>query len=76
MISRYFVILFAAGTAVFTGVRHEWAQTVGLASLAIGLMLLRVAHTQAKPQFVKIAWVFFAVTLVVLGIVIQQKFLH
>lgn len=76
MISRYFVILFAVGTAVFTGVRHEWAQTVGLSSLGIGLMLLRVADTQKAPQFRKIAWVFFAVTLVVVGIVIQQKFLH
>lgn len=75
MFSRYFVILFAAVVAVLRARNRAWPDAIMLASLALGLTLLRLAETQKQPLLKNVAWVLFAVSLVALGIVFQRNYL-
>lgn len=69
MLSRYFVIVLAAVTAVFCARSRAWAQAVGLAALAIGLTCLRLAETRQLPLLKWVAWGCFALTLIAVGVV-------
>lgn len=76
MLSRYFVIALALGVAVFRARAHAWPEAIGLASLGIGLICLRLADTRQQPMLKQVARVLFAITLMATGIVLQRNFLH
>ncbi len=76
MLSRYFVIALSLGLAVVRARSHAWPEAIGLATLGVGLICLRLADTKQQPILKQVAWVFFAVTLMAVGIVLQRNFLH
>ena len=67
MISRYLVILLAIVAAIFRAQQGEWLAASGLAFLALGLALLKLAS--AKPGLKPFAFVSFGVTVLVMIIV-------
>jgi hypothetical protein len=60
VISRYLVIALAIGAAGLRASQGEWIAAGGLASLAAGLIALRLAPTY--PQLKRAAYVAFAIT--------------
>jgi hypothetical protein len=76
MLSRYLVIAIALAVAVIRARDKAWVETAGVGALAVGLILLRVADSSNRPALKKIAWVFFAVTAVAMGIVFQRDYLR
>jgi hypothetical protein len=72
VISRYLVILLALVAAIFRFQQGEWLAASGLAFLALGLALLKLAD--AKPGLKPYAFVSFGVTALVMVVVfIQMK---
>jgi hypothetical protein len=76
VISRYFVIGLALVAAALRARDHAWIETIGLSSMAVGLIVLRLADSRQQPGLKKIAWALFAVTLVTMGIVFQRDYLR
>jgi len=76
MLSRYFVIVLAAVTAVLRARSHAWVEATGLGTLAIGLTCLRLADTRQQPLLKRVAWVCFAITLIAMGVVFQRDYLR
>jgi hypothetical protein len=76
VISRYFVIVLAVVAAALRARDHAWVETIGLTTLAMGLVMLRLADTRQRPALKKVAWALFAVTLVAMGIVFQRDYLR
>ena len=73
MISRYIVILLAAGAAVMRAAQGAWVEATGLASLAAGLAALRLAST--RPSLKPFAYLAFLVTaLAVVVMIIRQAY--
>lgn len=73
MISRYIVILLAAGAAVMRAAQGAWVEATGLASLAAGLAALRLAST--RPSLKRLAYLAFLVTaLAVVVMIIRQAY--
>jgi hypothetical protein len=70
MISRYLVILLALIAAIFRAQQGEWLPAAGLAFLALGLALLKLADN--KPALKPYAFVSFGVTAVVMVVVFVQ----
>lgn len=76
VISRYFVIALALGLAVVKARTRAWPETIGLASLGIGLICLRLADTRQQPVLKRVAWLCFAITLLGVGMVVQRDYLR
>jgi len=60
VISRPLVILLAFIAAAMRGSQGAWPETIGLAALGTGLLILRVAET--KPALKPYAWLCFLLT--------------
>lgn len=71
MISRYLVIALAVGASVYRYSQGAWVEGTGLASLAAGLVILRLAP--ARPQIRPLAYVAFLVTAVAMGVVLFRR---
>ena len=70
MISRYLVIGLALVAAVIRAEQGQWLAAAGLAFLALGLAILKLAA--ARPTLKPLAYVSFAVTVVSLIIVLVR----
>ncbi|HYN08823.1 MAG TPA: hypothetical protein VES67_15690 [Vicinamibacterales bacterium] len=70
MLSRYLVILLALVAAIIRAEQGEWLAAAGLAFLALGLAMLKLAV--AKPTLKPFAYVSFAVTAVTMVIVLAR----
>ena len=70
MISRYLVILLAVVAAIFRAQQGEWLAASGLAFLALGLALLKLA--EHKPGLKTYAFLSFGVTAIVMVVVFVQ----
>lgn len=70
MFSRYLVILLALVAAIIRAEQGEWLAAAGLAFLALGLALLKLAAV--KPGLKPIAYASFAVTAVSMVIVLVR----
>ena len=71
MISRYIVILLAAGAAVMRAAQGAWVEAAGLASLTAGLVLLRFAT--ARPALKRIAYLAFLVTALAIVVMLIRQ---
>ena len=71
MISRYIVILLAAGAAVMRATQGAWVEAAGLASLTAGLVLLRFAP--ARPALKSIAYLAFLVTALAIVVMLIRQ---
>ena len=76
MISRYFVIALSLGLAIVRARAHAWPESIGLTTLGLGLICLRLADTRQQPLLKQVAWALFAVTLLALGMVFQRDYLR
>jgi hypothetical protein len=70
MISRYLVILVALIAAIFRYQQGEWLAASGLAFLALGLALLKLAD--GKPRLKPFAFLSFGMTALVMIVVFIQ----
>ena len=70
MFSRYLVILLALVAAIIRAEQGEWLAAAGLAFLALGLAMLKLAA--AKPALKPVAYVSFVVTAVTMLIVLVR----
>jgi len=71
VISRYLVIVLAAGAAVMRATQGAWVEATGLASLAAGLVLLRLAGT--KPALKPLAYLAFLATALAIVVMIIRR---
>ena len=70
MFSRYLVILLAIVAAIIRAEQGEWLAAAGLAFLALGLAMLKLAAV--KPGLKPFAYVSFVVTAVTMAIVLVR----
>jgi hypothetical protein len=70
VISRYLVILLACVAAIIRAQQGEWLAASGLAFLALGLALLKLAAV--RPNLKPLAYVSFAVTALVMIVVLVR----
>lgn len=68
VISRYLVIALAAGAAALRVAQGAWIEATGLASLAAGLIILRLAAR--RPALKPLAWTAFSVTVLAMVFVL------
>ena len=71
MISRFLVIALAFGASVYRFSQGAWVEGTGLACLAVGLTILRIAP--ARPAIRPLAYVAFVVTAIAMGVVIFRR---
>jgi hypothetical protein len=71
VISRPLVILLAFIAAGMRAVQGAWPETVGLAALGSGLVILRVAET--RPALRQYAWLCFLITAAVIVLVLLRR---
>ena len=71
MISRYLVIALALIAAGFKAAQGAFVETIGLGSLALGLIILKAAET--RPGLKQIAWLSFLVTAIAIGTVLMRR---
>jgi len=71
VISRYLVIALALIAAGFKASQGALVETVGLASLALGLVILKLAGT--RPGLKPMAWLSFLVTAIAMGTVLMRR---
>jgi hypothetical protein len=71
VISRYLVILLAAGAAVMRATQGAWVEAAGLASLTAGLVLLRLAGT--RPALKPLAYLAFLVTALAIAVMLIRQ---
>jgi hypothetical protein len=60
VLSRTLVIVLAAGVSLYRATQGAWVESGGLAALAAGLILLRLAVK--RPALKPAAWIAFGVT--------------
>jgi hypothetical protein len=70
LISRYLVIILALVAAMIRVQQGQWLAAAGLAFLALGLSILKLAAT--KPALKPFAYASFAITAVAMIIVIVR----
>jgi hypothetical protein len=70
VISRYLVIVLALAAAIIRAEQGEWVAAAGLAFLALGLAILKLANT--KPGLKPYAYVSFAITAVSMAVVLVR----
>jgi hypothetical protein len=71
MITRYLLILLAAGLGIFRAVQGAWVPAAGLFAMAAGLIVLKLAEKQ--PRIRPIAYVCFAGTAVTIVMILIQR---
>ena len=71
MISRYLVITLAFIGAGFRATQGALVEATGLASLGLGLVILKLAAT--RPGLKQIAWLMFLVTAVAMGMALMRR---
>lgn len=76
MLSRYFVIVLALGLAVMRARDRAWVETTGLAMLALGLTLFRLAEARHQPMLKRLGYVCIAITVLAMAIVFQRDYLR
>lgn len=72
MISRYLVIVLAFVAAGIRATQAAWVETVGLAALGTGLVILKLAA--ARPGLRPLAWLAFVVTALSIGTVLLRQY--
>ena len=70
MISRYLVIALAIGVSAYRYMQGAWVEGTGLACLAAGLIILRLAPSQ--PKIRPLAYAAFLVTAIAIVIVLRR----
>ena len=70
MVSRYLVIVLALVAAIIRVQQGQWLAAAGLAFLALGLAILKLAVT--KPVLKPFAYASFAITAVAMIIVVVR----
>ena len=71
MISRPLVIILAFVAAGIRASQGAWPETLGLAALGSGLVILRVGDT--RPAIRQYAWLCFLVTAIVIVLVLLRR---
>jgi hypothetical protein len=71
VISRVLVIALALGVAVYRYSQGAWVEGTGLASLAAGLVVLRLAPS--RPAIRPLAYIAFVVTAIAMGVVLFRR---
>jgi hypothetical protein len=71
VISRVLVIALALGASVYRYWQGAWIEGTGLACLAIGLVILRIAPS--RPEIRPLAYVAFLVTALAIGVVLFRR---
>jgi hypothetical protein len=72
--SRPFVIVLSLGAALMRAQQKAWPDAMGLFTLGLGLLLLRLNETRNQPLLKRAAWVCFGITLLAMGIVYQRDY--
>jgi hypothetical protein len=70
VISRYLVIALAFGASIYRYSQGAWVEGTGLACLAAGLLILRLATT--RPEIRPLAYFAFVVTAIAIGVVLYR----
>jgi hypothetical protein len=72
VISRSLVIVLAFGAAAMRAAQGAWPETIGLAALGTGLVILRIA--QHRPALKPYAWLCFLLTGAAVVLVFMRQY--